>query len=194
MTVNIYQIWASIAGVTYMDHFDFEERYRNINECNPLHWHPLHLPKKCTDMFEQAIRSRIAKYRPYRLVTRVEPPTINFYSPEISLPLSFGYLQQFQLPPPSQWQILMDLLRLDVFESPSAPKMEMVPNVGLVASYHQPVSYKTAKMINKMSQAYADFYPYVPEQENNTLYQIHRQIKKMGKKKKYKALAVVDKN
>ncbi|XP_037300020.1 uncharacterized protein LOC119190879 [Manduca sexta] len=58
----------SIAGVTYMDHFDFEERYRDVYECDPFYWHPLHLPDHCAEMYEKLIRTKIASRAPVRIV------------------------------------------------------------------------------------------------------------------------------
>ncbi|KAH9637297.1 hypothetical protein HF086_006941 [Spodoptera exigua] len=62
----------SITGVTYMDNFDFEERYRDVNECNPFYWHPLHLPPYCVDIFEKLIRSRLASSTPIRITRERE--------------------------------------------------------------------------------------------------------------------------
>nr|XP_021187958.2 uncharacterized protein LOC110374533 [Helicoverpa armigera] len=62
----------SITGVTYMDHFDFEERYRDANECNPMYWHPLHLPAYCAHIFEKLIRARIATKTPVRITRERE--------------------------------------------------------------------------------------------------------------------------
>uniref|UniRef100_A0A2A4J0Z7 Uncharacterized protein n=1 Tax=Heliothis virescens TaxID=7102 RepID=A0A2A4J0Z7_HELVI len=62
----------SITGVTYMDHFDFEERYRDANECNPFYWHPLHLPAYCAHIFEKLIRARIATKTPVRITRERE--------------------------------------------------------------------------------------------------------------------------
>ncbi|CAH1647726.1 unnamed protein product [Spodoptera littoralis] len=62
----------SITGVTYMDNFDFEERYRDVNECNPFYWHPLHLPPYCVEIFEKLIRSRLASKTPIRIARERE--------------------------------------------------------------------------------------------------------------------------
>lgn len=160
----------SIAGVTYMDNFDFEDRYRNVYECDPFHWHPLHLPEHCAEMYENLIRSRIATHGPVRVVREREQPNTLIYS----LNPNFGY-PAFDIPtyvyrkantevmdsykyekiPMSPYDKMLDLLRKDVERNPSAPSIGMMPNIGPVAVYRQPISKKSENMIKKISGAYA---------------------------------------
>ncbi|KOB75205.1 CASP8 and FADD-like apoptosis regulator [Operophtera brumata] len=148
----------SIAGVTYRDNFDFEERYGNVYECDPFHWHPLHLPEYCAEMYEFLIRSRLPKQTPIRFVRkREEPETVSY-----SLTSNFGY-PSFEIPgnsyekrhlPP--YEKMLDLLRRDVERNPTAPAIEMMPNIGPVAVYRQPISKKSENMIKKLAGAYAN--------------------------------------
>lgn len=161
----------SIAGVTYRDNFDFEERYRNVYECDPFHWHPLHLPEYCAEMYENLIRSRIPKHGPVREIREREEPETVIYS----LHPNFGY-PSFEIPTyayrPSNMEVMdaaysygkqrlspyekmLDLIRRDVARNPSAPAVEMMPNIGPVAVYRQPISKKSENMIKKISRAYA---------------------------------------
>lgn len=76
LIIKIFVTKQSIVGITYHDEFNFEDKYRNVNECNPFYWHPLHLPEQCAEMYANLIRSRAASAvgRPVRIVTRKERP------------------------------------------------------------------------------------------------------------------------
>lgn len=158
----------SIAGVTYMDNFDFQDRYRNVYECDPFHWHPLHLPEYCAEMYANLITSRIAKHRPVRVVREREQPEPVIYS----LNQNYGYptydsptyvyrppnieaMEAYERRPLSPYDKMLDLIRKDVERNPSAPAIGMMPNIGPVAVYHQPISKKSENMIKKISGAYA---------------------------------------
>ncbi|CAH2226332.1 uncharacterized protein LOC120636604 [Pararge aegeria] len=153
---------ASITGVTYMDHFNFEQRYRDVNECNPFYWHPLHLPQECVQMFENLMRSRLNTLSPYRIVKErsVQAPAVMYpynyiYSPIITT----EYKPDLQYLPverktPSQYEILYELLKRDVQDLPSVPFLGVSPHLGVIAMYKQPVSYKSAAMIKKLARAY----------------------------------------
>ncbi|XP_045490132.1 uncharacterized protein LOC123690570 [Pieris rapae] len=161
---------ASIAGVTYMDDFDFEQRYRNLHECDPFYWHPLHLPEECADMFAKLIRSRIKT--PYRIVTEKEPfiASERFYNSHFdyntlpvvddTLPVDYGIVYpmetvQLYKRPRNPMDKLLDMLKRDVHNIPSAARIASIPYFGGVALYKQPVSWKTEAMIKQLSQAYA---------------------------------------
>lgn len=58
----------SITGVTYRDHFDFEERYRDEHKCDPNYWHPLHMPEHCIKQYEKMIRSRTTRSKPLKVI------------------------------------------------------------------------------------------------------------------------------
>lgn len=169
---------ASITGVTYMDNFDFEERYRNINECNPLFWHPLHLPDDCAEIFEKAIRSGIKSNIPIRLAKERAPEVIEMPSP-YGISSGFG-AKVFQAPIRAEMSYysppfgnILELLSRDVKDHPRAPTVGLLPNVGLVALYQQPISRKSEKMIKKAARLYAPDiayngppYPYPPPSLN----------------------------
>ncbi|XP_050360613.1 uncharacterized protein LOC126780307 [Nymphalis io] len=144
----------SIAGVTYMDNFDFEQRYRDVNECNPLYWHPLHLPDKCLEMFDKLIRSRMGSFSPYRIVEE---------RPELS---EFEYLDDpnhymkysepvYEIETMSPIEILFELLRKDISDIPSSPNLGISLDFGMMALYRQPISYKSVAMIKKLARAYS---------------------------------------
>ncbi|XP_049885493.1 uncharacterized protein LOC126380257 [Pectinophora gossypiella] len=62
----------SIAGVSYRDHFDFEERYKNQHICDPTYWHPLHMPDHCLKKYEKVIRSQIIAMNPGKTLRKKE--------------------------------------------------------------------------------------------------------------------------
>lgn len=150
----------SITGVTYREHFDFEERYRDANECNPLHWHPLHLPPYCAEVFEKLIRARLATNAPVRIMRKREKEN----------PI-FGYPQQFYnypypmyeissveyenyKPPWTPYDEVMKLLKKDIAKDPSSPTVTVIPSLGPVALYKQGISRKSEKKIKSMAEAY----------------------------------------
>ncbi|CAK1554138.1 unnamed protein product [Leptosia nina] len=154
---------ASIAGVTYMDDFDFDQRYRNLHECDPFYWHPLHLPEECAEMFEKLIRAKVA---PYRVAT--ERVSSSFDSPQYSqFPVgeSFENDPYIQVPidiypyaqrPQNAMDKLFDLLKRDVKDIPSYAKITTLPYLGTVALYRQPVSLKTEATIKRLSRDYGN--------------------------------------
>ncbi|CAG4942134.1 unnamed protein product [Colias eurytheme] len=181
---------ASIAGVTYMNDFDFEQRYRNLHECDPFYWHPLHLPEECADMFAKLIRSKINT--PYTIMQEREPTfTLNELYNHVraempysnrhddikyglrvhygsfesydrnrnidydTVPVEAQILELYQSRPRTPMDKLFELMRRDVKDNPSAPKITSIPYFGGVALYRQPVSYKTEAMIKRLSGAYA---------------------------------------
>lgn len=150
----------SITGVTYMDHFDFEERYRDVNECNPLYWHPLHLPPYCAEIFEKLIRARLATNAPVRIIRKREKikhqPTnpeeiYNFLYPVYQI-TSAEYESYSQ--PYSPYAEVIKLLKKDIEKDPSSPTVTVIPNLGPVALYKQGISKKSEKIIKAMAENY----------------------------------------
>ncbi|KAJ8737104.1 hypothetical protein PYW07_000375 [Mythimna separata] len=148
----------SIAGVTYMDHFDFEERYRDANECNPLYWHPLHLPPYCAEVFEKLIRSRLAKTAPLRIKRKREKQKYTYPEEIYNFPYpvyeaaSAEYETYSQ--PISPYAEVIELLRRDIEKDPSSPTVTVIPNLGPVALYKQGISRKSEKFIKRMAEEY----------------------------------------
>ncbi|XP_045784867.1 uncharacterized protein LOC123880667 [Maniola jurtina] len=185
---------ASIAGVTYMDHFDFEQRYRDVNECNPFYWHPLHLPQECVQMFENLIRSGLKTLTPYRIVKErsAQPamlmhPYNYVYSPIYTA----EYKPEVQYLPdepksPSQYEMLYELLKRDVQDLPSVPFLGVSPYLGVIAMYKQPVSYKSVTMIKKLARVYdnSGFLTNIQSDINNTTHEHDAHQKKKLKTRK----------
>ncbi|XP_046977362.1 uncharacterized protein LOC124543253 [Vanessa cardui] len=145
----------SIAGVTYMDNFDFEQRYRDVNECNPLYWHPLHLPDKCMKMFDNLIRSRLAPFSPYRVAEeRANVPEYEFYLDDLKEYSKYPE-PVYEVVTMSLFEILFEYLEKDVKDNPSSPDLAFSPNLGVMALYKQPVSYKSVAMIKKIARFYS---------------------------------------
>ncbi|CAG4929787.1 unnamed protein product [Parnassius apollo] len=157
---HVKYITSSIAGVTYMDHFDFEDRYRNVNECNPLYYHPLHMPEECMEMYEQLIRSNIASFfGPMQVFKERNLDEINgeLYSlshshniQKTDLNLYISSMRQRLSP----LERMIEMIRYDAMRIPTAPEIRMAPQFGPVAMYRQPISSKSEKMIKKISGAY----------------------------------------
>lgn len=143
----------SIAGVTYMDRFDFEERYRDVHECDPMHWYPLHLPPECALMYEELIRKSIASTFPIHIV---KPKQSTSYSLNPSTFYSTDDYETQYLSDETPYEKMFKLLTKDVKKRPKAPKITVLPGLGVVALYHQPVSRKSGQYIKKMSAAYRD--------------------------------------
>ncbi|XP_021206152.1 uncharacterized protein LOC110385851 [Bombyx mori] len=131
----------SITGVTYMDHFDFEDRYRDVYECDPFYWHPLHLPERCARMFEKLIRSKIVSRSPVRILAEANDFHLGDRSRDNS-----------ELPP---YEMMLESLKKDVVSHPRAPTIGMVPNVGPVAIYKQPISRTSENLIKRIGGMYA---------------------------------------
>uniref|UniRef100_A0A2H1W345 SFRICE_032722 n=1 Tax=Spodoptera frugiperda TaxID=7108 RepID=A0A2H1W345_SPOFR len=174
----------SITGVTYMDNFDFEERYRDVNECNPFHWHPLHLPPYCVEIFEKLIRSRLASNTPVRIAREREKggnggqghrhhdSSSSSSEYEHHHPHYPEQLYQFPYPlyqitsdeyesyspsqplPMSPYEKLMKLLREDIKKDPSSPTVTVMPSLGPVALYNQAISQKSVNLIRELAEAY----------------------------------------
>lgn len=163
----------SIAGVTYRDDFDFEERYANVNECDPFYWHPLHLPEYCADRFEKLIRSRMGKHGRVKKVKKEKKMDQEVYSlhvPDIHVKYSVEENFGFGLPPHpefvwnegkdveietlSPYEQMINELRQDLVSHPSAPTIGYVPNIGPVAVYRQPISKSSRKIIKTLANAY----------------------------------------
>ncbi|XP_073952393.1 uncharacterized protein [Choristoneura fumiferana] len=169
---------SSIAGVTYMDHFDFEERYRHVHECDPFYWHPLHLPEDCADMYEKLIRSKIPKNGAFRVLKERRPVYVDdsFSSDgDYQIPYNFEYTGNFHFYTPSfpsfpypikpvrgfrmnremtPYEKMLASVRRDVSNQPSYPTIQVMPNLGPVALYYQPISKKSESMIKKLSRTY----------------------------------------
>ena len=144
-----------------MDDLDFAQRYRDVNECNPFHWHPLHLPEKCLQMFEKLIRSGLRSFTPYRIVKEKQQQIESVYSSSyLDIPIyrSESRKSYNDIEPQTPFQVLFKMIRRDVKSIPSAPTLAISPFLGVVALYRQPVSYKTVDMIKKLSKAYANSY------------------------------------
>lgn len=171
----------SITGVTYMDHFDFEDRYRDLNECNPFHWHPLHLPAYCTNIFEKLIRSRLATKTPIRIMREREKHK-NKKSKDTVYSLNthdtrygyLGYNNEFQFPiyqmdsaeyesfsppygkplPMTPYEKIIEILKEDIKKDPSRPTVTVMPSLGPVAVYNQSISKKSMILIRKLAEAF----------------------------------------
>nr|XP_026499255.1 uncharacterized protein LOC113403045 [Vanessa tameamea] len=145
----------SITGVTYMDNFDFEQRYRDVNECNPLYWHPLHLPDKCLKIFDKLIRSRLDSFSPYRVVEeRPDVPEFEYYLDDLKHHTQYSE-PIYEVETASPFEILFELLKKDVKDNPSSPDLANSPYLGMMALYKQPISYKSVAMIKKVARAYS---------------------------------------
>ncbi|XP_050684260.1 uncharacterized protein LOC126979092 [Leptidea sinapis] len=159
---------SSITGITYMDDSDFRQKYRNVYECDPLYWHPLHLPDHCLEMFENLIRS--GPTPPYTIVKERGASVSNFYTHNnyyynsgISSTSGLLYalndeLFTFEKPKKSYspFDKLFKQLRSDIEQLPSGPKISFIPNLGPAALYRQPISYKSENMIKKLAKLYAN--------------------------------------
>ncbi|XP_013184806.1 uncharacterized protein LOC106130503 [Amyelois transitella] len=171
----------SIVGVTYRDKFDFEERYRDPNECNPFYWHPLHLPERCAELFERTIRSKVGAHGPVRIMTKKQksikrksyksksfenlwpsPPEVQPIVYEIN-----EMINERVRDPSSPYEQMMDNLRQDISYLPSAPKVTFFPGLGPVALYQQPISKTSKAMIENIAKIYGknnrrqnSYYPY----------------------------------
>ncbi|KAJ8737733.1 hypothetical protein PYW08_000328 [Mythimna loreyi] len=150
----------SIAGVTYMDHFDFEERYRDANECNPLYWHPLHLPPYCAEVFEKLIRARLATNTPVRIKRKREKQKYQYTYPEDIYEFPYPVYQitsaeyETYSPPINPYAEVLELLKKDIERDPSTPTVTVIPNLGPVALYKQGISKKSENYIKAMAEEY----------------------------------------
>ncbi|RVE45063.1 hypothetical protein evm_010297 [Chilo suppressalis] len=135
---------SSIAGITYRDDYGVEERYRNINECNPFYWHPLHMPEHCTKMFEKLIRAGVGRCGPVRIVKEQNYPYEQFDE-------SDEY--DDTLPP---YERMVQLLKKDVARRPSSPEITFFPGLGPAALYNQPVSKYSGDYMKAVAKAYKD--------------------------------------
>lgn len=159
-----------------MDDFDFEQRYRDVNECNPFHWHPLHLPEMCADMFEKLIRSKLAKTKPIRIMRErngdeyaynqqyyQQPgypgPDRDFPYPiyEIGGSGDYGVERYSKRVPITPYEKMLELLKKDIKKEPSLPKLGVLPNLGPVAIYNQEISKKSEDMIKAVATAYGKY-------------------------------------
>lgn len=122
---------ATIAGLTYMDKMDYAERYRNVHECDPFYYHPLHLPDYCADMFEKLIRSRIGSRGALRVIKAANPPRTRSYDYDSDVDVEYRKLTPYE-------EILFSLQQ-DVEDNPSSAQV-MWSNLGPVAVYRQPIS------------------------------------------------------
>ncbi|CAG9781836.1 unnamed protein product [Diatraea saccharalis] len=132
----------SITGVTYMDNFDFEERYRNVDECNPFYWHPLHMPEHCTKMFETLIRAGVGAFGPTKIVKDKNYANDQYYESDE---------EDGTLPP---YEKMVQLLKNDISKEPIEPEITFLPGIGPAALYHQPVSKQSADYIKAVAKAY----------------------------------------
>ncbi|KAL0852241.1 hypothetical protein ABMA28_000459 [Loxostege sticticalis] len=163
----------SIAGVTYMDHFDFEERYRNVYECDPFHWYPLHLPPHCAKMYQELISKGITSLTnsPVRVMTERES---NLYSLNHNVYASHPFYQNIanseegdEQNPSDPYMKMFQMLRGDVKKDPSAPTITNMPGFGAVALYKQPISRKSGQHIKKIAGLYRDAYKQYNKQYGN---------------------------
>lgn len=134
----------SIAGITYVDDYGVESRYRNVHECDPFYWHPLHLPDYCAQMYERLIRSRLRGPVHGRYKKRRYVPTFEAESMEVK-----DTYREYKGPRTKQDK-LMESLNTDIQYQPSAPVIRM-SNIGPVAVYQQPVSKKSEDYIKGMA-------------------------------------------
>ncbi|KAL4704294.1 hypothetical protein ACJJTC_012870 [Scirpophaga incertulas] len=140
----------SIAGITYMDDFDFESRYRNDHECDPFYWLPLHLPAHCLSIFERLIRKGIGKIGPVKIVReRYQPYDIQGEG-------TYDYMYRASYKDLSPYQKMIWRLGNDVAMMPTSPNITVIPGLGMVALYQQPVSRKNGDYIKKVAEKYKD--------------------------------------
>ncbi|CAH0716458.1 unnamed protein product, partial [Brenthis ino] len=147
----MYYLEASIAGVTYMDNFDFAQRYRDVNECNPFYWHPLHLPEECKQMFEKLIRSKLESLTPYTIVKEIQNPAEFVYSPyRLNTPV---YRNEFIEPfdkkqTLSPFEILFELLRSDFILILIWSTAKLCSGSSTGISYMDPLNHKLSYKYN----------------------------------------------
>lgn len=163
-----------------MDHFDFEERYRHVHECDPFYWHPLHLPEDCADMYEKLIRSKISARGTYRVLQERRPVYVDdIYSSDgdYDIPYNFEYNENYHFHNPSfpsfpqpikptrdfrmnreltPYEKMLTSVSRDVSNQPSYPTIHVMPNLGPVALYYQPISKQSESMIKKLSRTYGE--------------------------------------
>lgn len=146
-----------------MDHFDFEERYRDANECNPLYYHPLHLPPYCAEVFEKLIRSRIATNTPVRIKRKREKKKHHHstysYPEEIynfAYPIYQVTSSEYESYSPyiNPYEEVFELLKRDIAKDPSSPTVRVIPELGPVALYKQGISRKSENKIKEMAEEY----------------------------------------
>lgn len=147
----------SIASVTYMDHFDFEDRYRDVTKCDAMYWHPLPLPSHCMDMFMKLIRSTISNDFPVRIGTNREDGLIylNDYKDVQPMYLIDTHILEDYVKSQSPYQQVLHYLQKDIKKRPVKPKMEVLPYLGLSAIYKQPISRKSEGFIKAMADMYS---------------------------------------
>lgn len=141
--LSINYTLASIAGVTFMDHFDFESRYRNDYECDPLYWHPLHLPEHCVEMYLTLITSRLAAAQPLHVMRPVDDYSTKFKT-------NIEYIDPPRVAPRRRKSSLMDNmmsnLYSDILNRPVSP-MIGYSGTGPALIYTQPISKKSEQLI-----------------------------------------------
>lgn len=143
-----------------MDGFDFEERYRNPNECNPFYWHPLHLPEECIKMYEQLIRANIGSLGPVQVFKIKNTHELHLDDNYFMIPTvlqrtnanNVGYKRKKLSP----MQKLIEIIRRDSTKIPVAPEIRISPHLGPIALYRQPISIGSEKLLKKISGAYRD--------------------------------------
>lgn len=146
---------ASIAGVTYMDQFDFESRYRDHYNCDPLYWHPLHLPDYCASMYAKLISSRLANPYQIRLVEPVPKERTYHRNTRYEEYEDVHQKVQPEVKTYNHFDRLMKALYPDGKGIRGNPSYAY-SNLGPVAVYHQPVSRRNGDMIKKLAQSSTD--------------------------------------
>lgn len=140
-----------------MDDFDFEQRYRDVHECDPFHWYPLHLPPECNKMFTDLIRSNLGSSSPVRVVKERENPNFGYdpYMLYPSIPIDDSKDKK-QVPEGTPYEKMLGMLAQDVQREPTQAEITFLPGVGVVALYKQPVSKQSGKFIKEVSKGYRD--------------------------------------
>ncbi|XP_061705885.1 uncharacterized protein LOC133516879 [Cydia pomonella] len=157
--------FGSVVGLTYRDDFDFEQRYRHVHDCDPFHWHPLHLPEECADMYEKLIRSRLPVRFP-KLTDRLYRPIHISPDSQSSGPSHYQHsfnpvyqtiigVEEETVPRElTPYEEMLESVQKDVNNFPSVPSVRDMPNFGPVAVYQQPVSQISADMIKNVAMTY----------------------------------------
>lgn len=117
-----------------MHDMNFREKYRNVHECDPFYYHPLHLPEYCADMFEKLIRSRIGSRGAVRVLKQrnySERRRYTDYLDDVDVDVEYRELTPYE-------QMFLSLNK-DVEYNPSNGQV-VWSNLGPVAVYRQPIS------------------------------------------------------
>lgn len=135
------------------------------------------MPEHCAKMYEKRMRSKIPKLRPvhedaiYPMVYDFTPTVEYTYSrsrrnSESSLKSKSRFkrrssrrsqykdMEDEEYLSPA-YETMLDYLRADIKRKPSQPILGLMPNLGIVTIYNQPVSSISEQVIKEVSKAYS---------------------------------------